>query len=109
MGVYNFDVLASGFQEYSNRYAEYFGSESSGMAPSTLITGILGVCILLGLLTFTMKKGEGVLPGVPELKGYPILGVMPIYLKFGMPQLLGKLIAKGEEGIAYADVSFMPY
>ena len=45
-----------------------------------------------------------VFPGVPQLKGVPILGAMPVYLKHGMPPLLGKLIAIGDGGISYVNV-----
>lgn len=69
---------------------------------STVITAI-GL-IVLGFLAFKFVSPGSVLPGVPELKGVPILGAMPIYLKHGMPQLLGRLIDIGGDGISYANV-----
>ena len=60
--------------------------------------------IIVGFLALKLISPGNVLPGVPELKGVPILGAMPIYLKHGMPLLLGKLIDIGEEGISYANV-----
>lgn len=69
---------------------------------STIITAI-GLT-LVGFLALKLVSPGNVLPGVPELKGIPILGAVPIYLKHGMPQLLGKLIDIGDEGISYANV-----
>ena len=74
------------------------------MSPSIVVTAAVGLLMLLGFLTFKSVSFDSVLPGVPELKGVPILGPMPIYLKHGMPQLLGKLIAIGNNGISYANV-----
>jgi len=78
-----------------------FGAD---MSPSVAVTAAVGLLMLLGFLTFKSVSSDDVLPGVPELKGVPILGAMPIYLKHGMPQLLGKLIAIGDDGISYANV-----
>ncbi len=74
------------------------------ISPSIVVTATVGLLMLLGFLTFKSVSFENVLPGVPELKGVPVLGAMPIYLKYGMPQLLGKLIAIGDNGISYANV-----
>ena len=71
---------------------------------SIFVTAAVGLFMLLGFLTFKSVSTEKILPGVPELKGVPILGAMPIYLKHGMPQLLGRLIAIGTEGVSYAKV-----
>lgn len=72
--------------------------------PSIVVTAAVGLLMLFGFLTFKSVTGERILPGVPQLKGVPILGAMPIYLKHGMPYLLGKLIAIGEDGVSYANV-----
>ena len=74
------------------------------MSPSIIVTASVGLLMLLGILTFRSVSSDNILPGVPQLKGVPILGAMPIYLKHGMPQLLGKLIAIGDNGISYAKV-----
>ena len=74
------------------------------MNPSIVVTSAVGLLMLLGFLTFKSMTSDGPLPGVPELKGVPIFGAMPIYLKYGMPKLLGKLIAIGEDGVSYANV-----
>ena len=76
------------------------------MGPSIVVTAAVGLLMLLGFLTFTFKSvsSDNVLPGVPALKSVPILGAMPIYLKHGMPHLLGKLIAIGDNGVSYASV-----
>ncbi|EEA27853.1 hypothetical protein TMatcc_003846 [Talaromyces marneffei ATCC 18224] len=74
------------------------------ISPSIAVTAAVGLLMVLGLVTFRSVLSEKILPGVPELKGVPILGAMPIYLKHGMPQLLGRLIAIGEDGISYAKV-----
>lgn len=79
--------------------------ESMGtISPSIVVTAAVGLLMILGFVTFRSILSEKVLPGVPELKGVPILGAMPIYLKHGMPQLLSRLIAIGEDGISYANV-----
>jgi hypothetical protein len=77
---------------------------AADMSPSVVVTAAVGLLMFLGFLTFKSVSSDNVLPRVPELKGVPILGVMPIYLKHGMPQLLGKLIAIGDDGISYADI-----
>ena len=69
-----------------------------------LTTAVLTLT-LLGCLTFKSVSSDKVLPGVPQLKGVPILGALPIYLKYGMPHLLGKLIAIGQDGISYANIA----
>jgi hypothetical protein len=74
------------------------------MIPSVVVATAVGLLMLFGFLMYKAVSSQNVLPGVPELKGVPILGAMPIYLKDGMPQLLGKLIAIGDEGISYTNV-----
>ena len=71
---------------------------------SAVVTTAVGLLMLLGFLTFKSVFSDNILPGIPELKGVPILGAMPIYLKYGMPKLLGKLIAIGDDGISYTNV-----
>ena len=65
------------------------------------MTAAVGLLVLLGFLTFQSGSHDNLLP---ELKGVPFLGAMPIYLKHGMPQLLGKITPIGDDGISYADV-----
>jgi hypothetical protein len=62
--------------------------------------------VLLMLLVFILVRStfDDILPGVPELKGVPILGPIYIYLKHGMPQLLNKLIEIGDDGISYVNI-----
>lgn len=44
------------------------------------------------------------LPGVPQLKGAPILGALPLCIRLGIPNILSKLIAIGDEGISYVKI-----
>ena len=74
------------------------------MNPSLVVTATVGLLMLLGALTFRSASSANSLPGVPQFKGLPILGAMPMYFKHGMPQLLGKLIAIGDDGISYVNV-----
>ena len=74
------------------------------MSPSIAVTAAFGLLMLLGILTFRSVSSDIVLPGVPQLKGVPLLGAMPMYLKHGMPPLLSKLIAIGGDGISYVNV-----
>ena len=74
----------------------------ANMGPSIIVTAAVGLLMLVGFLTFKSVSSDDVFPGVPELKGVPILGALPMYLKLGAPQLLSKLIALGENGISYA-------
>ena len=71
---------------------------------SAIVITAVGLLMLLGFLTCKSVSSNTVLRGIPELKGVPILGAMPIYLKYGMPKLLGKLIAIGDDGISYTNV-----
>lgn len=78
---------------------------AADMSPMIAVTAAAGLLMLLGFLMFkSVSSHDDVLPKVPKLKGVPILGAMPIYLKHGMPQLLSKLIAIGEDGISYTNV-----
>ncbi|KAK0510325.1 hypothetical protein JMJ35_007719 [Cladonia borealis] len=74
------------------------------MSPSIVVTAAVGLLMLLGLLTFRSASSDNNLPGVPQFKGLPILGAMPMYFKHGMPQLLSKLIAIGDDGISYVNI-----
>jgi len=74
------------------------------MSPSIIVTAAAGLLMFLGFLMFKSVSSDNVLPMVPKLKGVPILGAMPLYLKCGMPQLLSKLIAIGGDGISYANI-----
>ena len=74
------------------------------ITPSILLTAAAGLLMLLGFLKFKSISSDNVLPGVPEFKGAPIFGVLPIYLKLGIPHLLSKLIAIGGDGISYINV-----
>ena len=74
------------------------------MSPPIAVTAAVGLLMLLGILTFRSASYDYVLPGVPQLKGVPLLGAMPMYLKHGMPPLLSKLIAIGVDGISYVNV-----
>ena len=76
----------------------------ANMSPSTIVTAAVGLLMLLGFLTFKSIHSDDILPGVPELRGVPILGALPVYLKHGAPPLLGKLIAIGDNGISYVKV-----
>ena len=75
------------------------------MSPSIAVTAAVGLLMLLGILTFRSVSSDHVLPGVPKLKGVPFLGAMPTYFLHGMPHLLGKLVAIGNDGISYANVA----
>lgn len=80
-------------------------SDSIGtLNPSIVVTAIVGLLLMLGLLIFKSVLSDKILPGVPQLKRYPLLGAMPIYLKHEMPQLLGRLIAISDGGILYANL-----
>ena len=74
------------------------------MSPSIVVTAAVGLLMLLGILTFRSASSDKILPGVPQFKGLPILGAMPMYFKHGMPQLLGKLITIGDDGISYVNI-----
>lgn len=76
----------------------------ANMGISIIVVATVGVLMLLGFLTFKSISSDDILPGVPELKGVPILGALPMYLKHGAPQLLGKLIALSDNGISYAKI-----
>lgn len=80
------------------------GKSIGNIAPSMLFTASLSLMIPLGLFFLKTLRSKSVLPGIPELKGWPIVGAMPIYLQHGMPQLLGKLIAIGDDGVSFANI-----
>jgi len=72
---------------------------------SVAVTAVSGLFVLLGLFAFQLiSASDKSLRGVPELKGYPLLGAAHYYLQDGMPSLLGRLIAVGNKGISFARV-----
>ncbi|KAJ4986766.1 cytochrome P450 78A3 [Stagonosporopsis vannaccii] len=79
---------------------EYIG----GSTPSFITKAVIGLLICLCILTLTSALSENVLPGVPRLKGYPVLGAIPIYFRDGMALMLETLTTLGDDGIAYAQV-----
>ncbi|KAH8889468.1 putative N-alkane-inducible cytochrome P450 [Thozetella sp. PMI_491] len=83
---------------------ETFQALIGNINSSMTFTVVAGLFILLALVSSASIPSKKVLPGIPELKGIPILGAAPIYLKYGMPELLSRLIAIGTDGISYANV-----
>lgn len=69
---------------------------------------VIVTCFVIYITLSTSAKlscGRHVLPGVPELKGVPILGALPMYLRKGIPHVIGRMIEiGGDGGIAYANV-----
>ena len=88
---------------FKMNFDELDGTPTNMRPPIALATSF-GLFMLLGFLAFRSLSLKGPLPEVPELKGVPVLGAMPFYLACGMPQLLGKLISIGDDGISYAKV-----
>lgn len=84
--------------------ADLLQEHIGGLGPSVTVTAVVGMLMCLGLLTLTSAVSGDVLPGVPKLKGYPILGAIPIYFRDGMALMLETLTTLGDEGIAYARV-----
>ncbi|KAL1643022.1 hypothetical protein SLS61_009410 [Didymella pomorum] len=84
----------------ANLLQERIGS----LGPSVTVTAVFGILVCLGLLALTSTTSGNILPGVPKLKGYPILGAIPIYFRDGMALMLETLTSLGDEGIAYAQV-----
>ena len=64
----------------------------------------LGLLMLVGIIVSKWILQDVTLPGVPELKGIPILGAVPMYLIHGTPHLLGHLISIGKNGISYTNL-----
>ncbi|KAK4208478.1 putative cytochrome P450 [Rhypophila decipiens] len=83
---------------------------TSGTVPVVTAKLFLGLIVLLFLITLVRVSSRstrhgGVLPGVPELRGVPILGALPMYLRKGIPHVIGRMIEiGGDGGIAYANV-----
>ncbi|KAF2826716.1 putative N-alkane-inducible cytochrome P450 [Ophiobolus disseminans] len=67
----------------------------------TAISTLLALAILL-CLKFLLPRD--VLPGVLQLRGVPLLGIMPEYLSQGMPRVIESLTTVGGDGISYAKV-----
>lgn len=76
------------------------GSDTSSLA----LTAVLLLLACLVILTLTSVLSQSVLPGVPRLNGYPVLGAIPIYFRDGMALMLETLTTLGDDGIAYAQV-----
>lgn len=74
------------------------------VSPFVAISATIGLLTFLGILTNHSSKSEPILPGIPKLKGYPIVGAIPIYFRHGMAILLETLTKLGDDGISYARV-----
>ncbi|KAH6612080.1 putative cytochrome P450 [Boeremia exigua] len=74
------------------------------MTPPVSVTAALGLLMCLGFFTLTSALSESPLPGILKLKGYPILGAIPIYFRDGMALMLEKLTTLADDGISYAQV-----
>lgn len=73
--------------------------------PPPSITTFSGLLILLVLVSFhLLSASDKGLNGVPELKGYPLLGAAHYYLQDGLTSLAGRLIAVGNNGISFTRV-----
>lgn len=88
---------------YSNMISNLAQVHVGELLPSITTATVFGLLMCLGLLTIT-SKSEGPLPGIPRLKGYPILGAIPIYFRDGMALMLETLTTLGNDGIAYAQI-----
>jgi hypothetical protein len=72
--------------------------------PTIATTALFGLLMLLGLITFSSVVNEDVLPGIPRLKGFPVIGAAPLYFRDGMALLLENMTKIGEDGISYTRV-----
>ena len=97
----NLSTLANAPSMISDDSLHKFGAN---MSPSVVVTAAIGLLMLLGFFTFKSLSIDDYLPEVPEYKGVPVLGALPVLLKHGMPRLLEKLITIGEGGISYTNV-----
>jgi hypothetical protein len=101
----NMTTLTSMATKFPDAFHGFMADMSpSDVSPSIIVSAVVGLLMIVGLVTFKSVSSRDVLPGVPEFKGVPFLGAMPTYLREGMPALLGKLIATGDEGISYANI-----
>lgn len=74
------------------------------LSPAVSTTALLGLLMLCSALTMSSTVFESALPGIPKLKGYPLVGAIPIYFRDGMSLMLETLTKIGEDGISYARV-----
>ncbi|KAK4216798.1 putative cytochrome P450 [Rhypophila decipiens] len=74
------------------------------LTPSAIMAASVGALVLLVLANALVARSS-ILPGVPKLKGYPLVGSLPEYLAKGPAHLMGRLIDTGGEGISYANVA----
>lgn len=72
--------------------------------PPVFLVAAVALLICLGIFTLSSTFSGDVLPGVPRLRGYPVLGAIPIYFRDGMALMLEALAILGDDGIAYAQV-----
>ncbi|KAM7217249.1 Cytochrome P450 [Rhypophila decipiens] len=74
------------------------------LTPSAIMAASVGAVVLLVLANALVARSS-ILPGVPKLKGYPLVGSLPEYLARGPAHLMDRLIDTGGEGISYANVA----
>lgn len=101
--IYFFDFRELVQYKSSNMIINLIQAHVGELFPSITTATVFGLLMCLGLLTIT-SKSEGPLPGIPRLKGYPILGAIPIYFRDGMALMLETLTTLGNDGIAYAQI-----
>jgi hypothetical protein len=64
-----------------------------------------GPFIFLIIVILRSVTSYAVLPGVPKFPGLPILGTIPICLRYGVPELLDRLINTGDQGISQTRIA----
>lgn len=84
--------------------AEFLQASTAIMNFALSPTALLGIILASGLLVLQLLASHAALPGVPKMKGYPVLGAIPIYFRDGMTLMLETLTKIGEDGISYARV-----
>lgn len=85
-------------------FNELFHDHVADISPSVTATALFGLLMLCGFVPLQTSLFEAVLPGIPKMKGYPIVGAIPIYFRDGMSRMLDTLTKIGEDGISYARV-----
>lgn len=77
---------------------------ASSIGLLTMVFGLTMLVLARLQLAYSVSKCS-VLPGVPQLKGYPIIGALPLFLGNGAVYLLSRLVQIGDQGISYATVA----
>lgn len=86
-----------------NAFGMYLHTHRVGPWLASLLLIVL--CTVVRWTAVRLFFTKSTIPHVPKLRGIPILGVLPLYFRYGFSGLLSRLIMIGDHGVSYTTVA----